>query len=82
MTQATSTMAPVNKNAILSIIIVSYLMIVLDISIIIAALPRLKQDLGFSDAGLSWVQNAYTLTFGGLLLSALAPDSVLISNAL
>jgi EmrB/QacA subfamily drug resistance transporter len=43
-------------------------MIVLDVSVIITALPRIHSALGFSSANLSWVQNAYTLTFGGLLL--------------
>ena len=43
-------------------------MIVLDASIVITALPEIHTDLGFSPTGLSWVQNAYTLTFGGLLL--------------
>ncbi len=53
---------------ILAIILASYLMIILDISIVITALPKIKDTLGFSEVGLSWVQNAYTLTFGGLLL--------------
>ena len=52
----------------LAIILASYLMIVLDLSIVISALPRIHHDLGFSTSGLSWVQNAYTLAFGGLLL--------------
>ena len=43
-------------------------MIVLDVSVVITALPNVRADLGFSDAALSWVQNAYALTFGGLLL--------------
>lgn len=43
-------------------------MIVLNVSIIIAVLPSIQQDLGFSWTTLSWVQNAYTLAFGGLLL--------------
>ena len=43
-------------------------MIVLDVSIVITALPKIHHALGFSATGLSWVQNAYTLTFGGLLL--------------
>jgi MFS family permease len=43
-------------------------MIVLDISIVITALPEMQIDLGFSATGLSWIQNAYTLAFGGLLL--------------
>lgn len=56
------------RRSILVIILVSYLMIVLDISIVITALPKIRADLGFSAADLSWVQNAYTLAFGGLLL--------------
>lgn len=52
----------------LAIILASYLMIVLDLSIVISALPRIHDSLGFSTSGLSWVQNAYTLAFGGLLL--------------
>ncbi|MDA0185086.1 MFS transporter [Solirubrobacter phytolaccae] len=55
-------------HAVLAIILVSYLMIVLDISIVITGLPEIRRDLGFSAAGLSWVQNAYLLAFGGLLL--------------
>ena len=43
-------------------------MIILDISVVITALPSIHQDLHLSTTGLSWVQNAYTLTFGGLLL--------------
>jgi len=52
----------------LAIILASYLMIVLDVSIVINALPKIHHALGFSPTGLSWVQNAYTLSFGGLLL--------------
>src|SRR5580704_9786601 len=57
-----------NRTTVLAIVLVSYLMIVLDISIVITALPKIQQGLEFSAAGLSWVQNAYTLAFGGLLL--------------
>jgi EmrB/QacA subfamily drug resistance transporter len=59
----------VPKSApLLAIILASYLMIVLDVSIVITALPKIHHALGFSSTGLSWVQNAYTLSFGGLLL--------------
>jgi EmrB/QacA subfamily drug resistance transporter len=44
------------------------LMIVLDSSIVNVALPSIRADLGFSQAGLAWVVNAYLLTFGGFLL--------------
>jgi EmrB/QacA subfamily drug resistance transporter len=57
-----------NTAAVLAIVLSTYLMIVLDISVIIAALPKIHSSLHFSPTGLSWVQSAYTLTFGGLLL--------------
>ena len=57
-----------NPNLVLGLILAAYLMIVLDISVIITALPEIHTALHFSSAGLSWVQNAYALTFGGLLL--------------
>jgi EmrB/QacA subfamily drug resistance transporter len=60
--------APEHPQAILAIILVSYFMIVLDNSIIFTALPSIEAAMGFSATGLSWVQNAYTLVFGGLLL--------------
>ncbi|WP_374203535.1 MFS transporter [Streptomyces antimicrobicus] len=43
-------------------------MVVLDITIVNIALPHIQTALGFSTESLSWVVNAYTLTFGGLLL--------------
>ncbi|NLH83511.1 MAG: MFS transporter [Phyllobacteriaceae bacterium] len=64
-----------HQGMILAIVLASYMMIVLDISIVITALPKLHDELGFTDAGLSWVQSAYTLAFGGfLLLGARAGD--------
>jgi EmrB/QacA subfamily drug resistance transporter len=46
------------------------LMIVLDITVVNVALPSIQDDLGFSQNDLSWVVNAYLITFGGLLLLA------------
>ncbi|MEU3532218.1 MFS transporter [Streptomyces murinus] len=43
-------------------------MVVLDVSVVNVALPSIAGDLGFRPGGLSWVVNAYTLVFGGLLL--------------
>lgn len=64
-----------HRSTILAIILFSYFMIVLDISIVITGLPRIRETLGFSHIGLSWVQNAYLLCFGGfLLLAARAGD--------
>jgi EmrB/QacA subfamily drug resistance transporter len=59
---------PGNPKLVLAIILTVQLMIVLDASIVITALPEIHSDLGFSPTSLSWVQNAYILTFGGLLL--------------
>ena len=46
------------------------LMIVLDATIVNVALPSIQDDLGFSQASLAWVVNAYLIAFGGLLLLA------------
>jgi len=43
-------------------------MLVLDATIVNVALPDIQSALGFTPTGLSWVLNAYTLAFGGLLL--------------
>src|SRR5262245_39029826 len=59
---------PSSQRTLLTLILTSYLMIVLDISIVITAMPHIRQDLDFSTSSLSWVQNAYALAFGGLLL--------------
>jgi MFS family permease len=66
-----------HKSAILAIILVSYVMIVLDTSIVLTGLPKIHHDLGFSDTGLAWVQSAYTLTFGGFLLLAARAGDIL-----
>jgi EmrB/QacA subfamily drug resistance transporter len=56
------------RNLALGIVLVTQLMVVLDISIVNVALPSIQTALGFTSSGLSWVFNAYTLAFGGLLL--------------
>jgi EmrB/QacA subfamily drug resistance transporter len=50
------------------VILTGQLMIMLDATIVTIALPKISDSLHFSPTSLSWVQNAYTLTFGGLLL--------------
>jgi EmrB/QacA subfamily drug resistance transporter len=52
----------------LCILCLGDLMIVLDTTIVNVALPSIRADLGFSEASLAWVVNAYLLTFGGFLL--------------
>jgi len=57
-----------HPTLVLGVILATYLMIVLDASVVITALPSVGESLDFSPAGLSWVQSSYALTFGGLLL--------------
>jgi EmrB/QacA subfamily drug resistance transporter len=57
-----------HPGLVLTLILTCQLMVVLDATIVNIALPDIKSALDFSPAGLSWVINAYTLTFGGLLL--------------
>src|SRR5919107_2099124 len=63
-----ATEARPNPTLVLGVILATYLMIVLDASVVITALPSIAERLRFSPAALSWVQSAYALTFGGLLL--------------
>ncbi len=56
------------RNIALAVIALTQLMVVLDATIVNIALPHIQTALDFSTTGLSWVLNAYTLTFGGLLL--------------
>jgi MFS family permease len=53
---------------ILAIICLSYFMVILDNSIIFTGLPKIEEAMAFTPTGLTWVQDAYTLIFGGLLL--------------
>jgi len=52
----------------LIVIATAQLMVVLDATIVNIALPSIQQALEFTPANLTWVVNAYTLAFGGLLL--------------
>ncbi|MFJ2868151.1 MFS transporter [Kitasatospora sp. NPDC087314] len=56
------------KGITLTVIAATQLMVVLDATIVNIALPQIRDALNFSTTNLSWVINAYTLTFGGLLL--------------
>ncbi len=53
---------------ILVIIAGAQLMVVLDSTIMIIALPSAQHALGFSNTDRQWVVTAYTLAFGGFLL--------------
>ncbi|MCH5141763.1 MFS transporter [Mammaliicoccus sciuri] len=55
---------------VLPIILFSYFLILMDNSIIFTSTVKIANDLQMDDASLSWVSNAYTITFGGFLLLA------------
>src|ERR1700684_2789620 len=57
-----------NPAVVLAVILTAQMMVALDTTIVNVALPHIQRSLGFSSSSLSWVLNAYVLTFGGLLL--------------
>src|SRR5207248_4357333 len=54
----------------LMVVCLAQLMIVLDVTIVNVALPSIQHDLHFSQGNLTWVVNAFLITFGSLLLLA------------
>jgi EmrB/QacA subfamily drug resistance transporter len=56
--------------AALVVVCFGQLMIMLDTTIVNVALPYIQRDLGFSQAGLTWVVNAYLIAYGSFLLVA------------
>ncbi len=59
---------PRAKNLALMLLAMTQFVVVIDASIVNVALPSIGAALHFSRDDLSWVVNAYTLTFGGFLL--------------
>ena len=59
---------PRAKNLALLLLAMTQFVIVIDASIVNVALPSIGRALNFARTDLSWVVNAYTLTFGGFLL--------------
>ncbi|TWP38271.1 MFS transporter [Leekyejoonella antrihumi] len=80
---SSSVTVPVQRAArphttiILAVVLMAQLMLVLDMAIVNIALPDIKEGLHMSPSGLSWVVNAYTLAFGGLLLLGARAGDVL-----
>ena len=68
-TSGTSTGTPARRpGVVLAVILITQLMVILDGTVVNIAMPHIQQALDFSPSSLSWVQNAYALAFGGLLL--------------
>ena len=63
---STTNLAP--RWSALALIVTAQFMVILDVAIVNVALPSIKTDLGFSNAGLQWVISAYAILFGGTLL--------------
>jgi len=59
---------PRAKNLALLLLAMTQFVLIIDASIVNVALPSIGRALHFSQTNLSWVVNAYTLTFGGFLL--------------
>jgi EmrB/QacA subfamily drug resistance transporter len=66
--QSSSQAAAGHPSVTLAVIVSFMLLIGIDSTIVNMALPHVQAALGFTTATLSWVLNAYTLAFGGLLL--------------
>ena len=57
-----------SRGLALALLATTQFVLILDIAIVTVALPSIGADLDFATADLSWVINAYALTFGGFLL--------------
>ncbi len=66
--EETSPRAQRRRGVGLAVIVACQLLVVLDATIVNVALPDIEKALHFHPANLSWVLNAYTLAFGGLLM--------------
>jgi EmrB/QacA subfamily drug resistance transporter len=55
-------------TATLILCCIAQFMVILDVSVVNVALPAIRHSLGFTEANLQWVVNAYTVTFAGFLL--------------
>ncbi|MBL7491871.1 MFS transporter [Frankia sp. AgB1.9] len=53
---------------LLAVVLSVQAMVALDTSVVNVALPHIRSALHFSPGGLTWVINAYSLTFGGLIM--------------
>ena len=50
---------PARRTFALAVLCVSQLMVILDGTIVNVALPTIREQLGFSSTGLSWVVNGF-----------------------
>jgi EmrB/QacA subfamily drug resistance transporter len=69
-TNAAPTAVPADPRRWKALIVLALVqfMLVLDVTVVNVALPRIQQNLGFTHSGLAWVVNGYVLMAGGFLL--------------
>jgi len=53
---------------VLVLLCLAQFMVILDVTVVNVALPRMATDLGLDRSALTWVVTAYTLCFGGLMM--------------
>ena len=68
MTEPAAVPADPRRWKALAVLALIQFMLILDVTVVNVALPRIKHDLGFSQPGLAWVVNGYVLMAGGFLL--------------
>ena len=66
--EATPGHAAPRSRWLLVVCCVAQFMVILDLSIVNVALPRIQTDLGFSSPDLQWVVDAYAIAFAGFLM--------------
>lgn len=66
--QAGTRLAARRRWRTLGLLSAAQLMLVLDVTVVIVALPSIDADLHLGRVGATWVMTAYTLVFGGLML--------------
>ena len=62
------TLADPNRWKALALLCFANFLVMMDTAIIQVALPSIKETLGYTEANLQWVMNAFLILFGGLLL--------------
>jgi EmrB/QacA subfamily drug resistance transporter len=67
---AAAELSPRRRRAVLAVVAVSLMMVVSAVSGLNVALPDLARDTGASQTQLTWIVDAYTVVFAGLLLTA------------
>src|SRR3954449_9824242 len=70
VTIAKSESASRRKWMALVVVCLGQLMMVVDMTIVNVALPVVQHDLDFSQANLTWVVNAYLISYGSFMLLA------------